>query len=125
MPKDLEALLVRLRARANILNSSTDELNQRIAAVEERVRATKAGVEVWVDEPAGPEHPWALGWSRKPDRSWGFVVLLSGERMALLAAPRAVRLEAVKHLHRVIEAAICRADEMVQEVGEVLTSLEE
>ncbi len=119
----MEELLKRLRNRSQALNQATDDLNRYIEDVEERVRDIRTGVEVWLEVEVG--EGWQIGWTRGPDRRWGFGAKRTGQRTPLLSAPRSVRVEAAPLLDEIVTVMAHRAEEMAQEVMEAVEPMED
>jgi hypothetical protein len=132
--KDLSSLATRLK-------SETEELNEVIASLSDRLKATGIGVSAWTgqllaekDRTEGDirvRSGWELGYA-KVDDTWTIAVRKTSgqlvgpdevetwvdeDPMPLLKAPRNVRVESAEHLERLVETISEKARRFIASIA--------
>lgn len=136
-----------LTSVAQKLNRRSDELNSMIAALDARLRETAVGVSAWTDilldekervtrdddgNRVRTRRGWFLGYT-KIDDAWTIAVMRSkgevdnhcqvdewdqDEPIALLKAPRHVRVESARYLGVLIDVIAERAQSFIEGIDE-------
>lgn len=121
----LEEALANLDRAATELQLETEVLNAGIAAFNERLAKIGLGVTVWLATPLvfPPERKeWSLGYARVSDGGKLALAARQGEAdpMALIHAPRHVRVASVELLEDLVAALVARTQECADQVRAAL-----
>jgi hypothetical protein len=140
-----QSSLERLAAKASKLNSKTDELNGIFEGLEAKLETAQVGVTCWLDRllevengvPSdsgiGADTGWTIGYTRigsrwrlaarperwlfsmTPDKEYGETMAI-GDPVALVSAPRSIRVAAAGVLDDLIEALTNRVDHYLSNI---------
>ncbi len=116
------ACIGHLAGAAATLNERSDALNELIGIYEDALTQANIGASVWVPLPPNPPYQvelWELGYCKCGSR-WCLAVrrksattdLPFSSAVALLTAPRAVRVRALDHLQTLVRALIEHVSEI-------------
>jgi hypothetical protein len=132
LPHSISASFKRLSASAAQLNEASDELGQSVEALDASLKPLGIGVPAWVPvveggDPHGSGYFWRheLGYA-KVGSKWGIAVRsLEGnvnddehdiEEWLFADAPRALRIQAVDHLPRLLDKLCEAADKATEKI---------
>lgn len=92
----------RLRLVSVKLNKSTDDMNASITRLEDKLKDMNLGIQVMVQLEADPRERWLGYGHRTGGHGWGLYIRVGEEAWPYNNAPRALRIEAMNHLDRLL-----------------------
>lgn len=110
--EEIEGLLSAIESKAMEIEEASDNLNDALGQIEDRLEHAPALTVVAVEV---PDVPWTLGYERR-DKKWKITVTEKGrepEVQILADTSRDVRSLALKNIHRLLGAIQVRQDEIL------------